>query len=55
MQDLAVDNFRAAICRALSQPKPNECSHLPGSATGNAAILPMIITSALFVLLAKWF
>jgi len=55
LQDLAMRNFQSAVCRALPQPKPSECSQIPGSATNNVALLPAIVTFALFVLLTRLF
>jgi len=54
-QDLSLTDLRSAVCRALPQPRPAECNAGSGADHNIAAAATILITTGLFVVLAKLF
>lgn len=54
-QDLALTDLRSVICRALPQPRPQECNAGSGADQNIAAAATILLTTGLFIILAKLF
>jgi hypothetical protein len=54
-QDLALNDLRSAVCRALPQPKPHECNLGSGASSNDAMIFVVFIATGLVAYLNKLF
>lgn len=54
-QQLGLRDLRSAVCRAIREPRPQECANLPGAAINNMASLATIFVSATVFSIAKLF
>jgi len=52
-QELALRDLRAAVCRNLRSPQPQECAYSTGSTVNSATVLATIIISLTSFVLAK--
>lgn len=55
LNDLALKDLRTAACRAMREPKPHECSLLPGGATSNIASIGIVSICAAITAFFKIF
>lgn len=54
-QQTALRDLRAAVCRAIRSPRPQECANIPGAAINNMAGVATIVLTATTFLFAKLF
>lgn len=54
-QQLGLRDLRSAVCRAIREPRPQECANLPGAAINNMASVATLFVSATVFLVANLF